>query len=528
MMGPPVMEFDLQAVSKGRDNIVIPSNNPIRAEQNVRGAANESHRASLLPQVATARQKSTGVQSERTVGPSEKAVFRYVERHSSKPRPVPSVVGKPALPREKAQKQAVPQTAKTTVDLGQGRLPVRSSAPPVSHPVGLMNPVPRSSSPLKPAAQSKHQPSPRSLSFQTQNSLGLSSAQSVGSCVLIDVAKSEDHCDGRVSDHTIGTNGSLPKQNDQKHLDSGQGSKRQMTKNASPLTKGITSAQAPNRHLSIKNQKPPFSTFQQRFSPTTGLKTPVISLSAQAGANFRIASTEVFQSQVELTQLYLLYRSAAAVHSQWLESADQSIESHFVAVSERHRHFQRYIQGHRASINQSALLNWYEGTSSAEFSQDVQLLSRNVLELHRLLDSGAKYPSILRRFESWLSNACHLRDSRKHAHALEQNTEYIESIGDDWRAEIAILEKKLATCSRELACMRKPQENSALGHAISGFQTMVTNCLDELDTIQIIESDVLAQEMLHVECQIHEIYDTSKLGTGLLAPSPDLGLWNIL
>lgn len=542
------MNTQLQSISEAQNPVAHSLNNVDKAELGLRvtekakGADNESCRRSLLPQRATTRQSSIGVQPMKRANPSGNAVVGSTKENSFEPKPFlndgktsVSSAGQDRKQKFSQAKIRVPllkdpgrslmvQKGKSENGPGQGRIQGISSTAPISHLPGHRKiAIPRSNSLMRPVSQPKPQPPPNMMPSQSKRPTSETSSLSSVSCISIETAKNEDDCGEETSDQVIHMSESLPIQRGKGILGSGQSNNHPTTKNAPSNLKFITSAKFSSRKTSARDQRPPFSALKQHFSPKKSLKAPTTSFSAQPKGNTHTTSTEVFQSQIELMQLYLLHRSAAEVLVQWQQSADQSMKNRFTLFCKRQFNFQCYVRSQQASINQSALLAWCEDASNVELAQNVQLFSRNILELYRLVDSGGKYVSVLRQFESWFTSACYLQDSRKYTRALRQSPDFIEGIGDDWKAEIAVLERKLATCSRQLRSIRKPQENSALGHVLSAFQTMVANLMDELDVIQRIEKDVLAQEISRIERQVEDLV---KSDADLLTPVPNLGIWN--
>ena len=516
-----------------------------RVTEKAKDAVTNSCRRSLLPQRASARQSSMGVQPMKRANPSDHAMVGSMKEIPSESRPfqnvgkmsvssidqnqkqIPSQGGiRVNLPKNLGQSTAL-RKGKPEDGLSQGGFQRIPFTAPVSHLAGpIKTAIPHSNSFMKPATQSKPQPSSKAMPNQTKRSTSEASSQSSVSCISTETAKNKDGCGEGTSDHAICISEPLPRQRGKGILGKGQSSNSHMTKIAPSSLKVNISAKIPNKQKSIKNQRPPFTTLQQHFSPKKSWEAPTTSFSAQPKANAYITPVEISQFQTELMQLHLLHESAAEVLMQWQQSADQSMETHFASFCKLHYNFQHNVQKNQASINQSALLTWCEDTSNVEFAQNVQLLSRNILELYKLSDSGGKYVSILKRFESWFTGANYLRDSRKFAHALPQDLAFIEGIEDDWKADIAILEKKLAICSRQLRSIRKPQENSTLGHVLSIFQTMIVNFMDELDVIRRIEKDVVAQEILWIDHQVEDLFHTVKYDADLSALAPNLGVWN--
>lgn len=292
----------------------------------------------------------------------------------------------------------------------------------------------------------------------------------------------------------------------------------------------LSSAEVATRKISATHQhRPPFSTLQRHFSPKKALKgsiTPSLEQpTTQYGGSHEL-SIENVQIQTELAQLHLLLHPAVEVQKQWERSAKNFLRSHFEILRGNHIQLKGRVQSHQASVNHSALIAWCDDLPGVKVAEKLQLLSHNVQEISALVESGGRYTRVLNTFELWFAKACHIRDSRdKPLDATRQYLEFIESIGDDWKTEVASLEMKLSSCSRELRNGAKSQGSSTLAHFLFSFQRFVTNLLDELGIIRTIESDLMAQETSWVEEMIalHAIAYDSNLS---LIPASYQGIWH--
>lgn len=292
----------------------------------------------------------------------------------------------------------------------------------------------------------------------------------------------------------------------------------------------LPSVEVATRKISSTHQhRPPFSTLQRHFSPKkalTGSIAPVLAQPTTKYGGSHELSTENVQIQTELTQLHLLLDPAVEVQKQWERSAKTCLQSHFELLRERYIQLEGLVQSRRASVNHSALIAWCDELPIVKVAEKLQLLSHNVQEISALIESGGRYTRLLNTFELWFARACRIRDSHNRSlDTTRQDLEFIESIGDDWKIEVASLEVKLSSCSRELRAVGNSQGSSTLAHFLLSFQRAVTNLLDELGMIRGIESDLMAQETWEIEAMIalSAIADDSNTSS---IPASYQGIWH--
>lgn len=274
----------------------------------------------------------------------------------------------------------------------------------------------------------------------------------------------------------------------------------------------------------------PVSTLQQRFSPAKKMKVPTTHLFLPAtnkhGGSHDLSSGDV-QIQTELIQSYLLLRSATEVQHQWERSAKLRLESHFELVRQKHVELDLRIKSQQADKNHSALVAWCDAMSRLELANKLQLLSRNAFETSTLLEPGGRFMRVLDSFERWFSRAHRIRKTRKMAPgSVGWDLEFIENIGDDWKLEVATLEMKLASKSRELTNVVMPPADSNLACFLLLSQNLVRNLLEELDVIRCIERDVMAEETTWIESAVLKLPLDADDSLKPLSSSSYQGVWH--
>ena len=276
--------------------------------------------------------------------------------------------------------------------------------------------------------------------------------------------------------------------------------------------------------------RPPFSTMQQHFSPKKTLKAPTASFLVQpssAHIGTHELSNETVQIQTELAHLHLLLCSASQVQNQWERDAKQCLQTRFERLRQRHVQLNGLAQSYQTFLNYSVLISWCDNMTSIEFAEKVQLLSHNVLEISALMESRGRYTCVLSDFELWLARARRIQDTRiKVLDAPRQDIEFIEGIGDDWKVEVAALEMKLTSFSRELRSVGKLQGNAFLARLLLSLQRVVVNLLDELGALRGIENDLMVQDTLWIEAMVGELTSNTDGGVMPVISTSDRGIWH--
>ncbi len=282
----------------------------------------------------------------------------------------------------------------------------------------------------------------------------------------------------------------------------------------------LTSKVLPQRQSSMRHPKPAFSTMQQHFSPKKNLLSDPSTLPSQPTSKDDIPSADIFYLQLELAQLHLLHRSALSVQVQWDKSAKRSFEYRFNALYERHTELKEVAYQQQTLINQLSLVQWSQGRSGAQIAEKVQLLSHNVSDICNLLDSEGKYTHILEIFESWFAQALRVRGQRESkGQNIGRDLEFIEGIGDGWKAEAMVLERELTYFARDLESFGEVQSPSSLSRLLSLYRKLIVGLLEELDLIQWIENGIMTQETLWVENTIHNLASTVTRDIGSMSPN---------
>ena len=275
----------------------------------------------------------------------------------------------------------------------------------------------------------------------------------------------------------------------------------------------------PQRQSFVKHPRPAFSAMQQHFSPKKSIQPDAPDLSSQMASKGEISSTGVFQLQMEMAQLHLLHRSSLSVQSGWEKSAKNLFAHQFNALYERHTELKEVAQQQQSLINQLSLVEWAQGRSGAQISESVLLLSHNISDVCSLLDPDGKYTHILEVFESWFAQALRVREQRESGtQQIGRKLDFVEGIGDGWKAEAMVLEREMTYSARDLKSFGEVRSASDLCRVLSMYRKLMTGLLEELDLIQWIENEMMTQESSWIESTIHSLASNVSKDVGSMGP----------
>lgn len=275
----------------------------------------------------------------------------------------------------------------------------------------------------------------------------------------------------------------------------------------------------PQRQSSMKHVRPAFPAMQQHFSPKKNIQLNPSTPSSQPTSEATSPSADIFHLQMELTQLHLLHRSMLSVQMQWEKSAKASFEHRFSALYERHIELKEIAHQQQTLINQLSLVHWSQGRSGAQIADKVQLLSHSVSDVCNLLDLEGKYTHILEVFESWFTQALRVRNQRDSVGRENgRDLDFIDGIGDGWKAEAMVLERELTYAARDLDSFGEISNTSSLCRILFTYKTLVVGLLEELDLIQWIENKIMSQESAWIESTIHKLASNVSKSIGIMGP----------
>lgn len=278
-----------------------------------------------------------------------------------------------------------------------------------------------------------------------------------------------------------------------------------------------------------KARRPEFTTLQQQFTPKKNSKPPSASYflrSPNKQPGMEVLLPETLSLQTELLQMHVLHRSSYIVQCQWERSAEQVFRQRFEKLLGHYAELMIKEHDAQERLNLLALTDWCQDFSTLQLAEKAQVLSQTIQDVQIMTDPGGKYTRIISVFEQWFAWSSRLLQSRKEREiSAKQEVEFVEDLGDGWKAGLAVLERKLASVTREFRRLGPAREGSSLASILKVLREMITTMQDEITSMRIIETQILIQEQAWVAGLIDDL--TSNISSGLLSSTASLrkGIW---
>ncbi len=141
-----------------------------------------------------------------------------------------------------------------------------------------------------------------------------------------------------------------------------------------------------------------------------------------------------------------------------------------------------------------------------------------------MLERESKYERVISIFEAWFACAQRTRSSR--CGPAEAELEFVESIGDAWKADVAYWERKLMASARELRQLGEPRQGSRVARVVALLRGAVEGMLEELAAVKGIERDVLLAEARWVEGEVAKIARDGRDDAVALGSLTHCGIWH--
>ena len=253
--------------------------------------------------------------------------------------------------------------------------------------------------------------------------------------------------------------------------------------------------------------KPTFSTLQQHYSPrknagprpasTTLINPPAPGPDGpSAPTSTSSAALETQFLQIHLMQLSLLHAAAHPSYSVWCKSARQALRAKFHDVAALAESVQRLERDARARGNVAALRSW-GGGPDADLGAHVQALAGVVADLLMLCEDGGRAGLCADVFAEWVAAVDELWGMRRDG--VVGADEFVDGLGDSWRAEVAALLRRVAGLLRVLDGLERPVPGSTVDDILRNLEDFVRGTLEELQTIQAIEKVVMDCERQRID-----------------------------
>jgi len=265
-------------------------------------------------------------------------------------------------------------------------------------------------------------------------------------------------------------------------------------------------------------------------------------------------SAETSRLQTELLQLSLLHRSAGEVDRQWRASAKQKLHQRFDEVVQREAGVRRAESGLVEEENVKAIAEWASSSPSGGvdgvmgvvvgLETRIQVLDQVLCGVWGLVTSssssssssslssggggGERYGKVVRRFERWVERAERVFEVRgqRRGRQRQSDDDGIQGLEDQetgellligelepaWKDECAVLGRRLDEWRRRLRELEwegqgqgkegggdgmaeaAASSSSSLARILSGVRDLVHGMLEELDLMEKIEREVVAEE----------------------------------
>ncbi|KAJ0109293.1 hypothetical protein J7T55_009625 [Diaporthe amygdali] len=301
--------------------------------------------------------------------------------------------------------------------------------------------------------------------------------------------------------------------------DYGDGCEQETKSAPSSNASALSRASSTNAARSVKptapgdapRLKPAFNTLQQHYSPARNLAPKPLTSTylappspSKLPANIAISS-ETAKLQTELLQLHLLHRDADSVTASWNASAKQRLGQRFAELAGRDAEVSREEAEVEETRNLAALKAW---SGSKGLDDKIQTLDSILSGVWSLGEPSGRYTRVVRKFEKWVDQTRQAVEARRLAGGLgalmeDDEVGFISELDPAWKDEVSSMARKLDSWRRQLGQLEnsafddnqdKDQQPSSLERLLSGCRSQVHGMLAELDMMEQIERDTIAQE----------------------------------
>jgi hypothetical protein len=273
--------------------------------------------------------------------------------------------------------------------------------------------------------------------------------------------------------------------------------------------------------------KPPFSTFQQHFSPKKTSKVPSPSPSggqsdlphaastvspatneySGPGDGTTTVSAEISRLQDELLQLQLMHDLSSSQQKKYLENTRRKFADEFAVLSQDYRELMAQEHAYDTTSNCMALQQWL---SEGELPglEKMQTLARCVQDVTTLTAPNGNFHIVMEEFEAWFERMILISNSRCSGTALlEYHDVLVGPLSQGWHNSVAVLHRKLDHCSQVLSNLGSARNGSGLAIVLDTHKLFVDNLRAELAHSRTIEEIALQQEQIWIDKSIATIMD---------------------
>ncbi|KAF3769871.1 hypothetical protein M406DRAFT_220945, partial [Cryphonectria parasitica EP155] len=290
-----------------------------------------------------------------------------------------------------------------------------------------------------------------------------------------------------------------------------------------PATTAAAAAAAATE--AVPRLRPAFNTLQQHYSPARNLAPKPLTSTylapptpSKLPANIALSS-ETAKVQAELLQLHLLHRDADVVAASWHASARERLGRRFAELAEA----DAKVAAEEAAVQQArdlaALRSWGGAAAAAAaggrgkgLEDRIQVLDGVLSGLWSVGGPGGRHARAVRRFEKWFDHLTAAMEARCQAGGLgalmaSGEVAFIGELDPAWRDEVSSLSRKLDSWRTQLSQLEDgipddgegkgegdDQPQSSLARILAGCRGMVCGMLAELNVMEHIEREAIAEE----------------------------------
>lgn len=211
----------------------------------------------------------------------------------------------------------------------------------------------------------------------------------------------------------------------------------------------------------------------------------------------------------------------------WHASARERLGRRFSELAEANAEVGKEEAAVEEARNMAALKAWGGSGGGQGLEDKIQVLDEVLSGLWSLGESGGRYARAVRTFEKWVDQMTAAVKARRQAGGLGALMEsgevaFVGELDPAWRDEVSSLSRKLDGWRRQVAQLEagfpeeaadEGQQRSSLARVLAGCRSQVRDMLAELDTMEEIERNAIAQEAAWIKrMNREETDDTPRAG----------------
>ena len=280
-----------------------------------------------------------------------------------------------------------------------------------------------------------------------------------------------------------------------------------------------TAQAAPPSAAAAVAARPAFNTHQQHFSPLKSAAPKPLTATylappspSKQPANVAL-SAETARLQSRLLQLHLLHRAAAPTITAWHASARAALGTRFAALAADAAALEAAERAACSAANAAALAAWPGGDPDPDaLGARLRALDALLAAVWALGDPAAgRHARLVRRFERWLARAGEVLAARA-AGDGDGDGLFLPEVDAAFTEERAGVARKLRAWRDQLDELggvpgAEGGESSSLARILEGCRALVADMLAELEAMEHIENEALAQEARWIRSMIADEED---------------------